>query len=209
LHAFPLLELLVVISIILLLIAILLPALSAAKEQARRTVCLSNLRQIGIGVVMYRDDYDQKFPPPHFVNYPHSGLITPSPQQSLGSTLWPTYVSVKSAFFCPNNDQVKIWDCCAVRTIGYLYMANYENSIAYPYPATIGHDESDRMILQDWAVEDLGIEFGNHPEGFGPVDGVNSLYVDGHAKWIPGNDLPAGVNSGPGILYRWVENKPY
>jgi prepilin-type N-terminal cleavage/methylation domain-containing protein/prepilin-type processing-associated H-X9-DG protein len=53
---FTLIELLVVIAIIVILAALLLPVLSAAKEKARRTTCLNNLRQINLGVRMYCDD---------------------------------------------------------------------------------------------------------------------------------------------------------
>jgi len=61
-HAFTLIELLVVISIIALLISLLLPALKSAREAGRTASCLSNLRQIGIGLVTYTVDYDSYYP---------------------------------------------------------------------------------------------------------------------------------------------------
>jgi prepilin-type N-terminal cleavage/methylation domain-containing protein/prepilin-type processing-associated H-X9-DG protein len=66
-RGFTLIELLVVIAIISILAAILFPVFARARENARRTSCMSNLRQIGMGMMQYVQDYDERYPLPAWI----------------------------------------------------------------------------------------------------------------------------------------------
>lgn len=94
--AFTLIELLVVIAIIAILAAMLLPTLAGAKEKSKRTVCRSNLKQMGLGSMMYAADNS-------------GGWLSGTPTDGSDDLTWlfPDYISgalARSVFVCPSTD---------------------------------------------------------------------------------------------------------
>src|SRR5947209_3179315 len=90
-YGFTLIELLVVIAIIAILAAILFPVFAQAREKARTTSCLSNLKQIGLGANMYVQDYDETVMI-DWINCPTNTPITPSTDCRRGWLSWPVLV---------------------------------------------------------------------------------------------------------------------
>ena len=106
-HGFTLIELLVVVSIIALLIAILLPSLSKAKETARRAACGAQLHQIGAGLILYAGDYKQQLPPGNATLRPGNGIdanyiVGGAVPMGMAFLITRQYIPQAEVFYCPS-----------------------------------------------------------------------------------------------------------
>src|SRR5438094_5764889 len=105
--AFTLIELLVVIAIIAILAASLFPVFAQAREKARMTTCLSNLKQIGTGMVMYAQDYDEILPGSKVYGTSHP--LYPAYNWALWVPILDPYVKNKRVYACPSGPQSMVF----------------------------------------------------------------------------------------------------
>jgi prepilin-type N-terminal cleavage/methylation domain-containing protein len=145
-RAFTLIELLVVIAIIAILAALLLPALAAAREKARRSACLNNLKQFAVALTSYTGDYNEYFP--SWVDQPDLG-------DSVGE-LWPfaargtgqpmTYAG-KSGETALRLDSYETGSSFSNRVIAYGNKAPWSNTIDSRHLFVAGEEANGARIL--------------------------------------------------------------
>ncbi len=205
-RGFTLIELLVVIAIIAILAAILFPVFARAREKARQSSCLSNLKQLGLAAMMYAQDYDEQMV--HYYRY------MPSGSDNLywwGDVLQP-YIKNYQVLECPSGS----WSYGSRRPLGL------PNPLVCSYALPNIHTRDDgtsvprissnslaiieapaeTILLVDSTTAEIYV--GGSPDftiagpngvtdlGTGNVvrvalrhnDGFNAAFCDGHAKWL-------------------------
>lgn len=218
---FTLIELLVVIAIISILAAILFPVFARARENARRASCMSNLKQIGLGVMMYTQDYDERLPSAY------SGKSSPYTIADMWMGELGPYIKNPQLLFCQSD---KALDSSYADSSGATFTNRnvywWMNGVSYGWnfigltyqacsPAKYGcggvslaslDNVSQIVMLADNGgkspntLTQYVMDCTNMPDGTSAsaptavhFDGGNFAFADGHVKWskLPG----AYVNS--------------
>ena len=222
-RGFTLIELLVVISIIALLIAILLPALGAARESARRTQCLSNQRSIATASIAYAVDAKSRFPVSRIhrtpnstgtINYyaPLSITINPRPGEASLSA-FRSYGMSDEALSDPGRDFELYETGFDELAIAYFYLGgidgwhNHVGDFAFPEsrsPVSLDTATSEQAMVACSQMRNSGV--------FGNTAGVNPLYhidVPSHGSQGDAANTPIGGNhvygDGSGAWVNWSD----
>ena len=189
--AFTLIELLVTIAIIALLASLLLPALSKAKQTARATKCLGNMRQIGIATLLYTDENNEEFPRSQHSAFTHHQLVwgrAIAPQLARSASDWTNLL--RGIYFCPGDR----------RTNGWSYGLNvyfelgpdddyigkprtWRRTTSVPQPAnTILHGEgaslADHIMPHFWTSASDASDVASDRHG----GRANYTFADGHSE---------------------------
>ena len=225
--AFTLVELLVVIAIIAILAAMLLPALSKAKQKGWTTSCNSNLRQIGLGMKIYADENGERYPVSGgniYWNATDPGTKRQSWMQQISS-----FVGSTNAFNCPGNVQLPrhlrgpfnyFNGCNAVYVATGTFGSVNGSYISFPAAFVLGGDTAGTL------TNSVGLKFDpqdadkddytqNCVGGAASPDiteywqihskGQNLMFADGHTRWYKGYN-PGEMTFSYRAMSNWIQS---
>ncbi len=212
-RGFTLIELLVVIAIIAILAAILFPVFAKAREKARQSSCLNNVKQLVLANLQYLQDYDEVFTRTWY-----------GPNAYPGNYQWPQavgpYVKNWQVFVCPSHTGTTIVanNGAPGSTLSYAFNVAYYGgsgvagvSCTPPYGRSLAQvqDPAQTLLLVDYTGSfEVGWQYiSSQPTNmnFLPLrhnDGVNVGFVDGHAKWMKPDAL--GKLTSAGAYAMWT-----
>lgn len=221
---FTLIELLVVIAIIAILAAILFPVFARARENARRASCQSNLKQIGLGIMQYTQDYDEQMP---------ARIVVTTPSMIWKDLIQP-YVKSTQLFACPSNPIAKeaTFQSNVNQPTAAGYSPNSNHSLAvfgntgaysiasFQFPATTIAVCETTFVNSDFDITATYFATTNQSGGSVPNKGAtmftgiynghlstgNYLFVDGHVKSLKPLATISGAMGGSGGVNMWANN---
>ncbi len=235
-RAFTLIELLVVIAIIAILAAILFPVFSRAREKARQTACLSNLRQSATAVNQYVQDYDEAFPMSVYLSF--NASAQPCALTMVGAI--EPYIKNKQIYECPSEPRALDIDaafrllglpggeCGGFQFASYMFnFAVFEDGdvppllVAVPpirlseiqFPAETGMNYDGNLALgPPIAPSVCDFNLFDSPVQGRHMEFANNNFVDGHSKVIKVRESGCtGVNVNGRPLKQWCvsQSGPY
>jgi prepilin-type N-terminal cleavage/methylation domain-containing protein/prepilin-type processing-associated H-X9-DG protein len=219
--AFTLVELLVVIGIILILAAIVLPVIAQAREKARQTVCVSNMRQLGLAFELYTIDYNDRLPAGapgnggvgavgswiYIKSYSYDGSA--SAFDPTRGTIYP-YVTARAIYVCPSDAAGQIsgdsysYNSCLTSPVpvqsgaGVIWPGKLLATFGSPSGTLLLAEEAVPTMESTTSTNDALMDMNNTPAGYDSPSyssrhqgGSNALLLDNHVKWMPLSDLIA------------------